>query len=137
MLIVLRADLVRALGEDQFVKKFGALDYLVVLDSDANETGQMANQVLAIGAYPETDGSFTNFQGRVQRIYQAFAPPGDALTGIEAIARLGEAIDGVARPATASEIFAQLAASEPAFSGLRFEALGPHGAGLKSTTAAA
>src|SRR5208282_2802965 len=97
VMIVLRADLVRALGEADFVSRFGALDYLIVLDTDANETGQMANQVLPIAAYPEIDGSFTNFQGRVQRIFRAFDPPGEALAATEVIARLGHALDGVTR----------------------------------------
>jgi NADH-quinone oxidoreductase subunit G len=132
MLIVMRGDLVRVMKEAEFVKAFGALDYMVVLDTDVNETVQMANQVLPIGAYPETDGSFTNFKGRVQRISQAFPPPGKALTGIEAIARLGHAIDGVERVANADAVFAQIAASEPAFSGMSFDALMPHGIDLKT-----
>jgi predicted molibdopterin-dependent oxidoreductase YjgC len=120
--------------EAEFVKAFGALDYLAVLDTDANETIQMANQVLPIAAYPETDGSFTNFKSRVQRISQAFPPPGKALTGIETIARLGHAIDGVQRASDAEAIFAQIAASEPAFNGMSFDGLMPHGADLKGAT---
>jgi NADH-quinone oxidoreductase subunit G len=131
LLIVLRADLVRAMGEAEFIKKFGALDYMVVLDSDANETGQMANQVLPIGTYPETDGSFTNFKGRIQRIWRAFPPPGEALTGIEAIARMGHAIDGAERPSSADAVFAEMAAQEPAFKDLSFDALLPHGVDVK------
>jgi NADH-quinone oxidoreductase subunit G len=130
MLIVMRADIVRALGEAEFVDRFGALDYMVVLDSDATETGQMANQVLPVCAYPETDGSFTNFRGRVQRIQQAFPPPGNALTGLEAIARLRHAIDGVEHSSDAAALFAELAASEPAFGSLSFDGLAPHGANL-------
>ncbi len=114
MLIAFRADLVRALGEEEFVKRFGALDYMLVLSTDANETCQMANQVWPIAAYPEIDGSFTNFQGRVQRINAAFPPPGNAIAGIEAIARLGHAVDNADRPRTADAVFAAMAAAEPA-----------------------
>jgi NADH-quinone oxidoreductase subunit G len=131
MLIVMRTDLLGMMGETEFLRDFGALDYLVVLDTDASETAQMANQVLPIGAYPETDGSFTNFKGRVQRISQAFPPPGEALTGIEAIARLAHAIDGIERMPDANTIFTQLAASEPAFEGINFDALMPYGVSLK------
>jgi len=132
MLIVLRADLTRVMGEAEFVKAFGALDYLTVLDTDANEMVRMANHVLPIGAYPEIDGTFTNFKGRVQRINQAFPPPAQALTGLEAIARLGKAIDDSDRAADASSIFAQMAASEAPFAGMSFDTLMPHGANLKS-----
>ncbi len=133
MLIVMRADLVRVMGEAEFVKAFGALDFLMVLDTDANELVRMANHVLPIGTYPETDGTFTNFEGRVQRISQAFPPPGEALTGIEAIARLGHAIDGKDRPSDAASMFAQMASSEAPFEGLSFDGLMPYGAQLKGS----
>jgi NADH-quinone oxidoreductase subunit G len=132
MLIVMRADIVRALGEDEFIRRFGALDYLLTLETDANETGQMANQVLPIGTYPEIEGSFTNFKGRVQALHQAFPPPGAALSAIEVIARLGHAIDGVERPKTADPVFAEMAREEPAFRSLSFESLGAHGLNLAS-----
>jgi NADH-quinone oxidoreductase subunit G len=133
MLIAFRADLVRALGEEVFVKRFGALDYMLVLSTDANETCQMANQVWPLAAYPELDGSFTNFKGRVQRINAAFPPPGNAIAGIEAIARLSHAIDGVDRPHTADAVFAAMASAEPAFKGLTRLTLGAHGQDLAAS----
>jgi predicted molibdopterin-dependent oxidoreductase YjgC len=133
MLIAFRADLVRALGEEEFVKRFGALDYMLVLSTDANETCQMANQVWPIAAYPELDGSFTNFQGRVQRINAAFPPPGNAIAGVEAIARLGHALDGIDRPHSPDALFAAMASEEPAFKGLALGNLGEHGADLAAS----
>ena len=133
MLILMRTDLLGMMGETEFISDFGGLDYLVVLDTDGDETAQMANQVLPIGAYPETDGSFTNFKGRVQRLSQAFPPPGEALTGIEAIARLGHALDGIDRPRSADAVFAAMAAEEPAFKGLSLATLGEHGTDLASS----
>ncbi|HUY27723.1 MAG TPA: 2Fe-2S iron-sulfur cluster-binding protein [Candidatus Binataceae bacterium] len=130
MLIVLRADLAAALGEAEFMRRFGGLDFLLVLETDANQIGQMANQLWPIGAYPEIDGSFTNFKGRVQRIAAAFPPPGQALSGLEALARLGHALDGVERPKTAAGVFAEIARREPAFATMALEALGPHGRDL-------
>jgi NADH-quinone oxidoreductase subunit G len=130
MLISFRADLVHALGEEEFVRRFGALDYMLVLSTDATETCQMANQVWPIAAYPEIDGSFTNFKGRVQRINSAFPPPGNAVAGIEVIARLGKALDGAERPKTADAVFAAMATAEPAFKGLSLATLGEHGIDL-------
>ncbi|MGH7781744.1 MAG: 2Fe-2S iron-sulfur cluster-binding protein [Candidatus Binataceae bacterium] len=130
MLITLRSDLVTPLGEAEFIRRFGPLDYLLVLDTDANEIGQMANQLWPIGAYPEIDGSFTNFKGRVQKITSAFPAPGQALSGIDAIARLGHALDGIERPKIAAEVFAAMAQQESAFAGLSLDGLGPHGRDL-------
>jgi NADH-quinone oxidoreductase subunit G len=132
MLIALRADLVRILGEDDFLRRFGALDYLVVLDTHATETAQMANQVLPLAAYPELDGSFTNFKGRVQRLRQAFPPPGDARAAVQVLADLATALDGKEHPSTAQELFSVMAASEPSFRGLSLAGLGPHGANLSA-----
>jgi NADH-quinone oxidoreductase subunit G len=133
MLICLRADLVRVLGEQEFVKRFGALDYLLVLSTDATETCQMANQVWPIAAYPEIEGSFTNFKGRVQRIREAFAAPGLAIPALDAIARLGHALDGIERPKSAEAVFAAMASQEPAFKGLSLDAIGPHGVDLAAS----
>ena len=60
----------------------------------------------------------------MQRINAAFPPPGAAIAGIEAIARLGHALDGVDRPHTADAVFAAMAAAEPAFKGLSLATLG-------------
>jgi NADH-quinone oxidoreductase subunit G len=140
MLIAMRADLVRALGKPEFVRRFGPLDYLLVLDTDANETGQMANLVLPIAAYPELDGSFTNFKGQVQRLCKAFDPPGAARSAIEVIDALAARLEGAAprpgnAPLTASAAFAEMAAAEPVFAGLTLDGLGEHGAPLRTPTA--
>jgi NADH-quinone oxidoreductase subunit G len=135
MLFLLRADLVRALGEADFIRRFGALDYLIVLDTDSNETVRMANQVLPIAAYPEFDGTFTNFQGLVQRFNKAFDPPGQAMPAIELIARIGHALDGIDRASSLKELFPEIASSEPAFNGLTLESLKPHGAMLSTGAA--
>ncbi len=47
MLIVMRVDLVRVMGEAEFVKAFGALEYMTIIDTDANETVLMANHACA------------------------------------------------------------------------------------------
>ena len=133
MLITMRADIVAALGEENFVKRFGALDYMLVLSTDANETCQMANQVWPIGAYPEITGSFTNFKGRVQRINEAYSPPGNAIAAIDAISRLGHALDGVERPKSADAVFTAMAKEEPSFKGLSLATLGEHGADVASS----
>ena len=135
MLIVMRADLVRTMGEPEFVKRFGPLDYMVVLDTDANETCQMANQVLPIATYPESGGTFTNFKGQVQRLNPAFDPPGHARAATEVIAMIGEALDRAPRAKTPAAVFAAMAAAEPAFAGLALASLGEHGKPLAGASA--
>lgn len=130
LLIAMRCDVVKAIGEAEFIRRFGPLDYLIVLDTDASATAQMANQVMPIAAYPELEGSFTNFQGQVQRLQQVFEPPGEAMAAIEVLERLGHALDGVERARTAADLFGEMASADAAFNGLSFAGLGDHGARL-------
>src|SRR5205814_1505367 len=62
--------------------------YLVVLDTDLRETAEYANVVLPIGTYAESDGTFTNHAGRVQRFRPAVKPPGGARPGWEVLGAL-------------------------------------------------
>jgi NADH-quinone oxidoreductase chain G len=52
----------------------GALELLVVQDIFLNETGQLADVVLPAQAWSERDGTYTNIEGRVQRVRKAVTP---------------------------------------------------------------
>jgi NADH-quinone oxidoreductase subunit G len=135
LLITLRADPARVLGRAEFVRAMGALEHLIVLDTGGNQTASFASQVLPIAAYPELDGSFTNFEGWVQRLYRAFEPPGQSHAALEVIGALEKALDGVEDDYSASAVFADMARAEAAFCGLSLEGLGNHGARLNGLAA--
>jgi NADH-quinone oxidoreductase subunit G len=101
--------------------------YLVVLDTDRRETVQFASVVLPLATYVESDGTFTNHAGRVQRFFRAVAPPGEARAGWDALAHLLAGGSGEAPPASAAEVFAALARECSAFAGLTWEGLGDDG----------
>ena len=115
-----------------------ALDSLAMLvyqGTNANATSARAHLVLPSAAYAERDGTFTNFQGRVQRFRAALTPLGDALPDWEILARVGRALGAGDRAFTAEraeQVFAALAASIPAFAELSYRALGDTGLGIKS-----
>jgi NADH-quinone oxidoreductase subunit G len=74
-----------------------------------------ANVALPSAAWAETGATTTNVQGRVQRMHAAFAPPGNAIPGWEAIVRLAQAT-GVKLPWThAREVFKDMCAAVPAW----------------------
>jgi NADH-quinone oxidoreductase subunit G len=63
--------------------------FLVVHAWDANHPLTEVADVLIPGAtLPEKEGTFTNLQGRVQEIHQAFPPKGQAVSDIEALRRI-------------------------------------------------
>jgi NADH-quinone oxidoreductase subunit G len=96
----------------------------------ANRTSARAHLVLASAAYAECDGTFTNFQGRVQRFRRALDPLGDALPGWEILARLGRALgsqDQLFSAERAEQVFSALATSRPPFAGMTYRGLGDAG----------
>jgi NADH-quinone oxidoreductase subunit G len=100
---------------------------LVVLDSDQCGAAQYADTVLPLATYAESDGTFTNFAGRVQRFHPAVAAPGEARPGWRALGALLAALTGETEPASAEQVFAALAAECAPFTGLGYAGLGAHG----------
>jgi NADH-quinone oxidoreductase subunit G len=92
--------------------------FLVVQSWDANHPlAEVADVLLPGSIHPEKEGTFTNLQGRVQRIHQAFPPKGQAVTDLEALRRVGARLfpdDVQFRSADAFDVFETLRAHVPA-----------------------
>lgn len=101
---------------------------LVYIGTRMSELARRADIVIPTTTFAEMDGTFTNFQGRVQRFSQALRPPGMArplwLTGSTVLARFD--VGGPFRSAGAA--FAHAAEEIDAFSGLSYEKIGLYGA---------
>jgi len=69
-----------------------SLDFLVVQDMFLTETAKLANVVLPAASFAEKDGTFTNFEGRVNRVRKAIKPIGESLPDWEIILRLADKI---------------------------------------------
>jgi len=126
-LILLRTDLAAWLGEEATRKALEAAKLVVVLDSHASETAAYADVLLPLGTHVETEGSFTNCDGHVQRLHPAFAPPGDARPGWSVIAELCQRLGAAGAYSSAASVFDEIGARVPAFQGLRFADLGSRG----------
>ena len=75
----------------RFIKEIlASLDFLVVQDMFLTETARLANVVLPAASFAEKEGTFTNFEGRVQRVQKAIAPLGESLPDWEIILRLAD-----------------------------------------------
>lgn len=96
-----------------------------------------ADVVLPVCNVAEEEGTFTNLRGHVQRFLQARAAPGLARPTWFVLADLAAALGDPLNVMTASEAFAQLAASNPAFAGLTHETLGLRGRPATGATAGA
>jgi predicted molibdopterin-dependent oxidoreductase YjgC len=68
----------------------GSLNFLVVQDMFLTETAKLANVILPASSFAEKEGTFTNFEGRVNRVRKAIEPIGESLPDWEIILRLAD-----------------------------------------------
>jgi NADH-quinone oxidoreductase subunit G len=106
----------------------GAVETLVFAGTNASATSALAHHVLPSAAWVEREGTFTNFEGRVQRFRTAVTPLRAARADCEIVGgllrALGEPVDAE-RP---EQWFRALAGAVPAFAGLTYPTLGDTGA---------
>jgi len=70
-----------------------SLDFLVVQDMFLTETAKLANVVLPAASFAEKGGTFTNFEGRVNKVRKAIEPIGESLPDWEIVVRLADKMD--------------------------------------------
>lgn len=73
------------------LRRLRELDCVVAIASHERGPVKAAGVALPIAAWAELSGSVTNADGKVQRMHPAFAAPGQAVTGWDAVARLAAA----------------------------------------------
>jgi len=73
-------------------KALASLEFLVVTDLFLTETAGLATVVLPAASFAEKEGTFTNFEGRVQRIRKVIEPVGDSLPDWQIILKLADKI---------------------------------------------
>jgi NADH-quinone oxidoreductase subunit G len=106
----------------------GKADGVVVVTSHATVAVRAAQVVLAAAAFAEIDGTFVNFQGRVQRIHAGPRPQGRSGPEWKIALRLGQKLGRDFGWTDAGSLFREICAEVPAFCGLRWEGLGSLGA---------
>jgi formate dehydrogenase alpha subunit len=65
-----------------------SLEFLVVQDMYLTETAKLATVVLPAASFAEKEGTFTNFEGRVQKINKVIEPVGDCMADWHILTRL-------------------------------------------------
>jgi NADH-quinone oxidoreductase subunit G len=89
-----------------------------------------AHAVLPAAVWAEVEGTFTNYQRRVQRLKKAVPSLGDAKPRWELAASLMQRLGGSFSAVTPREIFSRLVESVPDYTGLDYKALGSMGRAL-------
>jgi len=127
-LVLHRVDVTRWCDEIAARAALERVPCLVVLDGQQRETVEYADAVLPIASYAESEGTFTNHAGRVQRFQAAVVPPGEARPGWQVLGGLLALLTGEAAPPSAEMAFQALARESAAFRGLSYATLGETGA---------
>ncbi len=136
-LIFLRGGPLELFGEPAIVERaLQRAELLVLVDQAASPISERAHWVLPGVSFAEKDGTFTNSNGRVQRIRKVLTLQGDTREDWRILNGLGQALGVLSAPDPDPErIFARIAQTIPAFQGLSYDTLGELGAPIAGATA--
>ena len=113
-----------------------SLDFLVVQDVLSRGWTSMADVVLPGAAFIEKEGTFTNADGRVQRLRQGLAPVGDARPDWEILRDVNRLMGGEAPHTAVEEVMVEMSNAIAAFTGINYDAIGDGGRPLVEIEAA-
>lgn len=127
LLYVFGHDLVKLFGKETIEQIAKRVELFVLQASNLSETCQYAHLILPSAVYAEKDGTFTNCQKRVQRIWPAFPPIGEAKGDWEILVSLAQRLGIELSYETSEQIFNEIAQTVPSFCGMSYEKLGEQG----------
>jgi formate dehydrogenase major subunit len=104
-------------------KALAQVEFFVVQDINFSETCRYADLVLPAATSLEKDGTFTNTERRIQRIYKALEPLGESKPDWEILQLIANRMGGNWKYKHPSEIMAECAALTPLFAGVSYERL--------------
>jgi len=92
-----------------------SLDFLVVQDMFLTETAKLANVVLPAASFAEKAGTFTNFEGRVNRVRKAIEPIGESLPDWEIILRLADKMGSLMPYSSLHDVMSEIEELVPSY----------------------
>ncbi|MFL0362123.1 formate dehydrogenase subunit alpha [Pseudobacillus sp. 179-B 2D1 NHS] len=102
---------------------FEKLDFFVVQDIFLSKTAQFADVVLPAAPSFEKEGTFTNTERRIQRLYQIFEPLGESKPDWQIIMEIANCLGAGWEYNHPSEIMAEAASLMPLYAGVTYERL--------------
>ncbi len=127
LLVVVEDDPLDPLQRPAWRDLFRGFERVVYLGTGAGATALAADLALPVTPHSECDGTFVNFQNRLQRFHRATTPRGDAIWAPELYRRIAAAAGGSFGWVNLNQLWRDLAAAEPAFQGVDVTSLGKSG----------
>lgn len=126
-LFVFEEDLVREFPDGPLREALSRLDLLVASSMFPTETTALAQVVLPALGFAEKEGSFTNFQGRVQKVHRALTPHLASRSLPEALrdlaVDLGRDLGGI----EPEQVWAAIGERPGPYQGIAWKDIGPEG----------
>jgi NADH-quinone oxidoreductase subunit G len=132
LLYVFGHDLVKLFGKDVVEQIAKKVKLFVYQGSNLNDTCGYAHLNIPSSVYAEKEGTFTNGQQRVQRIWPAFLPLGEAKGDWEIISSLSATLGAPLVYQHSQDIFKDIAATLAPFSEMTYEKISDKGMILKA-----
>jgi predicted molibdopterin-dependent oxidoreductase YjgC len=104
-----------------------SLEFLAVNDLFPTETAKVANVVLPAASFAEKEGTFTNFEGRVQRVRKVIEPLGESLPDWQIILKLANAMGHPMSYLSPPQIMDEIQELIPMYQGISYKELEPAG----------
>ena len=104
-------------------KALSQLDFFVVQDVFFSKTAQFADVILPASPSLEKEGTFTNTERRIQRLYQVLPPLGESKPDWQIICKVANRLGANWNYNHPSEIMDEVARVAPIFAGVTYERL--------------
>jgi predicted molibdopterin-dependent oxidoreductase YjgC len=134
LLYICEQDLVKKLGMERTQEFISRFEYVIYQGSNENETSGLADLILPAATYAEVDGTFTNFEGRVQKINAALEPLGESLPAWQIVCKLANAAGQHYDYESAEAVFAELTQTVTEFELLNYGKIGDQGSKISQPT---
>jgi NADH-quinone oxidoreductase subunit G len=126
-LFIFGHDLEKIFGAETLKEVRQKVKTIIYEGAHDNSTARAADVVLPAAVYAEKEGTFTNFEGRVQRIKKALEPLGASRPTWTTLAELGQALGLPNGYKKADDVLVELAKENEAFRDMNFKKIGPKG----------
>ena len=127
-LFIFGHDLAKIYGAETLKMVRQKVKIIIYEGSNENPTAAAADFVLPSAVYAEKEGTFTNFEGRVQRIRKALEPLVASRPTVEILQELGNLLGLKLSSDRPELVFDELAKEHEAFRGMTYKTIGHQGA---------
>ncbi|MBI3890734.1 MAG: (2Fe-2S)-binding protein [Candidatus Wallbacteria bacterium] len=128
LLVMDQALLERVPNRERWLKALAKVKFVAVASLAENELTRLAHVVLPLASWAEEEGTYTRFDGLVQRSWRAVPPRGEAKDALGLLSQVAVAAGKQALPLVAEAVFKALVAKVRCFGSLTYAAIGKQGA---------